>query len=185
MKKKVEKPILRKVKGGKNIIKVIENFVKKNGVDPKEAQQFKNDEAGMWIFTTNQGIHLELACMAPPEGVEAPLDYLVSLTVPLIRVPIAESLKVLATALEIASNLVYSKLILSEDVLLVNLVITDPTITVDDLEEWTEILSVESEALKEDLLAELGWEEVGEEGFELDTANGDGFAFEEEDDEEE
>ena len=93
---------IRKITGGKDPLRLVEEFIARRGFDPSECQKERSPELVRWMFALREGVELEVLI----EGLRKSAETTIYMGVNSITVPIRGSHDILAAALEIADGLV-------------------------------------------------------------------------------
>lgn len=93
---------IRKIIGGRDPIRVIEEFILSLNADPEKAGKEKSSDMCRWMVELSEGIELEIVL----ENIKKIQETTVYLGVNALPVPIRGSADMLAAALEIADGLV-------------------------------------------------------------------------------
>jgi hypothetical protein len=140
--KKFPSVAIRKIRGGKDPVSVIEEFLARLGFDPVKAKKESGSDGIRWMIALEGGEELEVLL----EGLRVPQETTVYLGINVGTVPLRNLLEVLTTALEIADGLVGIKLSLVGHFLVLSASMGAVGIDVDEVEYHYRLI-----------VAQLGW----------------------------
>jgi len=147
---------IRKLTGGKDPVKLVEEFILRRGFDPDECLKDKNQDTARWMISLGRGEDLEVLV----EGLKRPSETTVYMGVNIATVPVRGATDVLAAALEIADGLVGIKVSLVGHYLVLSASLGVAGISVDDLEYNFKLIEAQESWFRDALVDELGWEKV-------------------------
>ena len=147
---------IRKITGGKDPVRLVEEFILRLGHDPEKCQHEKTPESSRWMLTIADGEELEVLV----EGVKRPQETTIYMGVNIVTVPVRGAVDVLAAALEIADGLVGIKVSLVGHFLVLSASLPAAGISVEDLEFTYRLITAQQSWFREALCDELGWEEI-------------------------
>ena len=147
---------IRKITGGKDPLRVVEEFIVRRGFDPEKSQREKSAENVRWMIALGDGEELEILV----EGLRKSSDTTVYMGVNILTVPIRGASDVLAAALEIADGLVGIKVSLVGHYLVLSSSLGAAGLTVDELEYHLRLIEAQKSWFRDALSEELGWEQV-------------------------
>ncbi len=150
---------IRKITGGKDPSRLVEEFIVRHSQDPEKCAKEKTLENARWMLSVREDEELEILL----EGLNRHPETTVYMGVNVVVVPIRESSNVLAAALEIADGLVGIKVSLVGHYLVLSASFPAAGISVEDLDYHYEIIVAQQAWFREALVDELGWEELPEE----------------------
>ena len=146
---------IRKITGGKDPLRLVEEFIVRLGFDPSECQREKTPDNARWMINLGDGEELEVLV----EGVKKPTETTVYMGVNIATVPIRGCDEVLAAALEIADGLVGIKVSLVGHYLVLSASLGAAGIGVEDLDYNFKLIQAQRNWFKDALADELVWEE--------------------------
>lgn len=149
---------IRKITGGKDPLRLVEEFIVRLGFDPEECQKEKTVDHTRWMINLGDGEDLELLL----EGLKKPPETTIYMGVNIATVPIRGAYDVLATALEIADGLVGIKISLVGHYLVLSASLGAAGISVEDLDYNFKLITAQRSWFKDALADELGWAELPE-----------------------
>ncbi len=147
---------IRKITGGKDPVRLVEEFIARRGFDPSECQKERSPELVRWMFVLREGVELEVLV----EGVRKPAETTIYMGVNSITVPIRGAHDILAAALEIADGLVGIKVSLVGHYLVLSASLSAVGVTLDDLEYHLKLIEAQEPWFRGALSTELQWEEL-------------------------
>ncbi|MBX7136336.1 MAG: hypothetical protein K1X83_00025 [Oligoflexia bacterium] len=147
---------IRKITGGKDPIRLVEEFILRRGFDPDECSKEKTPDNARWMLTLQNGEELEVLV----EGIKKPSETTIYMGVNVATVPVRGSGDVLAAALEIADGLVGIKVSLVGHYLVLSASLGAAGMTVEDMDYHFKLIEAQESWFKEALADELGWENV-------------------------
>ncbi len=147
---------IRKITGGKDPIRLVEDFITRLGFDPDECQKHKNSDDVRWMVSVEKGEDLEILV----EGLKSSADTTIYMGVNIATVPVRGGDEMLAAALEIADGLVGIKISLVGHYLVLSASMGTAGISVDEIDYSYRLITAQSTWFKETLAEELGWEQV-------------------------
>jgi hypothetical protein len=147
---------IRKITGGKDPLRLVEEFILRLGFDPEKCQREKTPENSRWMLSLGGGEELEVLV----EGLKKPQETTIYMGVNVAAVPVRQGHELLAAALEIADGLVGIKVSLVGHFLVLSASLGAAGITVDDLEYNYKLIVAQQGWFKDALVDELGWEEL-------------------------
>ena len=148
---------VKKIAGGKDARRIVEEFVGRLGFNAAEHQQELRQDTQRWVLplsTTDQIDELEIFL----EDQKKSTDACVYIGMPVLPVPLMSTQEVLITALEIADGLVGVKLSLVGYSLVLSATLTAADLSVEELEYHYQLIAAQRLWLQEMLFESLGWE---------------------------
>jgi len=147
---------IRKIAGGKDPIRLIEEFLVRHGFDPDECARERDAERARWMVAISDGEELEILL----ENLKVAHETTIYMGVNIATVPIRGSAEVLAAALEIADGLVGIKVSLVGHYLVLSATLGAAASSVDDLDFHYKLMVEQQPWFREALADELGWDEL-------------------------
>lgn len=147
---------IKKITGGKDPIRLIEEFILRRGFDPGECKRERTPDNARWMLSIGEGEDLEVLA----EGLRTPGETTIYMGINVIIVPVRGAHEMLAVALEIADGLVGIKLSLVGHYLVLSASLGVAGITVEDLDYNYKLITAQQSWFKEELSSELGWEDI-------------------------
>ena len=147
---------IRKITGGKDPVRVVEEFLTRRGFNPEESQKEKTSELVRWMVQFKDDEELEILI----EGIRKPSETTLYMGLNIVTVPIRGAYDMLTAALEIADGLVGIKVSLVGHYLVLSSSLSGSTLTHEELEYNLRLIEAQEGWFKETLNAELGWEDT-------------------------
>ena len=147
---------IRKITGGKDPVRLVQDFILRLGFDPDSCQRERTPENIRWMVATGEGEDLEILI----EGLRSPTETTVYLGVNVATVPVRRASDLLAAALEIADGLVGIKVSLVGHYLVLSASLGASALSIEDLEYHYKLITAQRSWFREALADELGWEEI-------------------------
>ncbi|MCI5065479.1 hypothetical protein MRY87_07130 [bacterium] len=144
---------IRKISGGKDPIRVVEEFIVRRGFLPQECEREKEGDTAQWMLALGEGEELEVLV----EGLKRPAETTVYMGINVATVPIRGSHELLPAALELADGLVGIKLSLVGYFLVLSASLGASDITTDDLDYHFKLITAQQAWFREALAQELSW----------------------------
>jgi hypothetical protein len=146
---------IRKITGGKDPVRVVEELLTRRGLDAAQCQREKTSEQIRWMLQL--GEHEELEVLI--EGLRKPSETTIYMGVNIVTVPIRGAYDLLTAALEIADGLVGIKVSLVGHYLVLSASLSAVGISVEDLEYHLRLIEAQQVWFRDALAAELQWDE--------------------------
>ena len=150
---------IRKITGGKDPVRLVEDFILRQGYDPEKCLQQKTADSARWMIPLGHEEELEVLA----ENLKATNDTTIYMGVNVLTVPIRGASDILAAALQIADALVGIKLSLVGHYLVLSASVSAAGISVDEIDYYYKLIQAQQGWFKETLSEELGWETIPEE----------------------
>ena len=147
---------IRKITGGKDPIRVVEDFLLRKGFDPEKCQKERTPDLARWMVQIKGEEELEILL----EGIRKPADSTLYMGLNIITVPIRGAHDMLAAALEIADGLVGIKVSLVGHYLVLSSSLSATGLTLEEVDYNYRLIEVQEGWFRETLAAELQWEDV-------------------------
>ena len=97
---------IRKIAGGKDPVKTIQDFLSRRAFDPEHCLQQQNPQLAQWLVPLSDEEDLEITL----EGLHRPMETTLYMGVNVVAVPLRDTAKVLHAALTVADTLIGAKL---------------------------------------------------------------------------
>ena len=147
---------IRKITGGKDPVRVVEDFLTRKGFDPEKCQREKTADLVRWMVQIKGYEELEILL----EGLRKPSDSTLYMGLNIITVPIRGAHDMLAAALEIADGLVGIKVSLVGHYLVLSSSLSASGLTHEELDYNFKLIEVQEGWFRDTLASELQWEDV-------------------------
>lgn len=146
---------IRKIVGGKDPLRVVEDFLQRRGFDAEKCLKEKTPDLARWMVQIKEDKELEILL----EGIRKPSDTTLYMGVNIMTVPIRGAHDVLAAALEIADGLVGIKVSLVGHYLVLSSTLSASGLTLDEVDYNFRLIELQEEWFRQTLTSELQWEE--------------------------
>ena len=147
---------IRKITGGKDPVRVVEDFISRKGFDPEKCQKEKTPDLVRWMVQIKGEEELEILL----EGLRKPVDSNLYMGLNIVTVPIRGCQDMLAAALEIADGLVGIKVSLVGHYLVLSSSLSAAGLTLEELDYNYRLIEVQEGWFRDTLTSELQWEDV-------------------------
>lgn len=147
---------IRKISGGKDPIRLVEEFVLRRGFDPDRCLKDRTVDNSRWMLALEEGEELELLI----EGLKKPQETTIYMGVNIATVPVRGAYDMLTAALEIADGLVGIKVSLVGHYLVLSASLGAAGISIEDLDYNFKLITAQQTWFKEALADELGWQQL-------------------------
>jgi len=147
---------IRKLTGGKDPIRLVEEFIMRRGFDPDKCARERNPDNARWMIPLSEGEELELLA----EGLSRHPETTIYLGINVATVPVRGCQEMLAAALEIADGLVGIKVSLVGHYLVLSSSLSAGGLSVEELDYNFEIITAQKTWFREALADELGWAQL-------------------------
>jgi hypothetical protein len=145
---------IRKITGGKDPLRVVEEFILRKGFDPDTCQKEKTADTVRWMIQVRDNEELEILV----EAIKKPAETTIYMGINIVTVPIRGAHEVLAAALEIADGLVGIKVSLVGHYLVLSSSLGASGATVDELDYHFRLIEAQEGWFRDALATELAWE---------------------------
>lgn len=144
---------IKKITGGKDPVRLVEDFISKRGFDPQKTLQETTPEAARWLVPIGDDDEIEILL----EGINNHPQATIYVGLNLCVVPIRGSTEMLAAALELADGLIAIKLSLVGHFLVLSSTQPVQSLSTDDLDYIYELILAQNDWFRTKLAEELGW----------------------------
>ncbi len=149
---------IRKITGGKDPVRLVEEFILRRGFDPDECQKDKTAESARWMVDLGEDEELEILV----EGLKTPAETTIYMGVNIATIPIRGCHEVLAAALEIADGLVGIKVSLVGHYLVLSSTLGAAGMSIEDIDYNFKLITAQQTWFRDALTDEVGWQELPE-----------------------
>jgi hypothetical protein len=146
---------IRKIVGGKDSVRIIEDFILRRGADPEKCVKEREADLRRWMLPLRDGEELEILL----EGLRTPHESTIYMGVNILTVPIRGASELLAAALEVADGLIGIKVSLVGHFLVLSSSMSAAALTLEDVEHHFNLIEAQEVWFRDALAAELKWEE--------------------------
>lgn len=154
--KKFTSANIRKITGGKDPIRLVQEFILRLGFDPETCQKEKTQDAIRWMISLAEDEDLEVLI----EGTRNHSETTVYMGINVATVPVRGGAEMLAAALEIADGLVGIKVSLVGHYLVLSATLGASGLSLEEIEYHYKLITAQRSWFREALLDELQWEEI-------------------------
>jgi hypothetical protein len=148
-----------KISGGKDPIRLVNEFIVRQGHNPEECLKDHSSETMRWVLQLAEKEELEILV----ESLRTPAETTIYMGVNVAVVPIRGAFDFLAAALEIADGLIGIKVSLVNHFLVLSASLGLAGLTVEELDYHYKLIAAQQDWFKEALADELSWESLPEE----------------------
>jgi hypothetical protein len=142
---------IRKIVGGKDPLRLVEEFIVKQGFKPEVCLKSKAQDSARWMIPLGEGEELEVLA----ENLLSANDTTIYMGVNVFTVPIRGCSDVLATALQVADALVGIKLSLVGHYLVLSASFSAAETSVEEIDYYYKLIQAQQAWFKETLSEEL------------------------------
>jgi len=146
---------IRKIVGGKDPVRLVEDFISRRGFEPEKCLKEKGPDQTRWMIRIKDEEELEILV----ESARKPQETTIYMGVNIITVPIRGATDVLAAALEIADGLVGIKVSLVGHYLVLSASLSASGVTIEDLDYNFRLIEAQQTWFRDALATELQWEQ--------------------------
>jgi len=146
---------IRKIVGGKDPVRVVEDFIVRRGFEPSKCLKEKDLDQTRWMIRIKDEEDLEILI----ESARKPQETTIYMGVNIITIPIRGAHDVLAAALEIADGLVGIKVSLVGHYLVLSASMSAQGVTIDDLDYNFRLIEAQQTWFRDALATELQWDQ--------------------------
>jgi len=147
---------IRKITGGKDPVRLVEDFLSRKGFDPEKCQREKTPDLVRWMVQIKGEEELEIRL----EGIRKPADSTLYMGLNIVTVPIRGAYDMLAAALEIADGLVGIKVSLVGHYLVLSSSLSATGLSLEEVDYNFRLIEAQEGWFRETLVSELQWEDV-------------------------
>ena len=148
--RKINRSRIKKITGGKDPTRVVEEFMVRRGLDPDECLAQRTSDISTWSVTLSDEEELEITL----EGVRRPAECTLYMGVNVLSVPIRDSASVLAAALTVADTIIGAKLSLVNHDLVLSVTMYTANIGVEEVDYFYELLTRQKSTIRDAILEE-------------------------------
>lgn len=147
---------IRKITGGKDPLRLVEEFILRRGFDPDQCLKDKTADHARWMISLGAGAELEVLI----ESLNKPSETTIYMGVNIATVPVRGAADFLAAALEVADGLIGIKVSLVGHFLVLSASLGAAGISIEDLDYNYKLVEAQESWFREALSDELGWEQL-------------------------
>jgi len=142
---------IRRIAGGKDPTRMVEEFMIRRGFDPAECLQQRTSDIASWTVPLSDEEELEISL----EGLGRPVETTLYMGVNVLTVPLSDAHGVLTAALSVADTLIGAKLSLVNYDLVLSVTIYTANMRVDEIDYIYELITTQKPGVQESILEEL------------------------------
>jgi hypothetical protein len=150
--KKLSSARIRKITGGKDPIRLVEEFMVRRGFDPEECLQQRTTDLAQWLVPLGDDEDLEITL----EGLTRPPETTLYMGVNILGVPLRESQRFLVAALSVADTLIGAKLSLVNYDLVLSVTVYTANMGIDEVDYFYELIIRQKGSIQEAITEEVG-----------------------------
>ena len=150
--KRLSSARIRKITGGKDPIRLVEEFMIRRGFDPEECLQQRTTDLAQWLVPLGDEEDLEITL----EGLTRPPETTLYMGVNILGVPLRESHRFLVAALSIADTLIGAKLSLVNYDLVLSVTVYTANMGIDEVDYFYELIIRQKGSIQEAITEEVG-----------------------------
>jgi hypothetical protein len=146
---------IRKIVGGKDPVRIVEEFILRRGADPSKCIKEQAADIRRWMLPLRDGEELEILL----EGLKNSSESTIYMGVNILTVPIRGASDLLAAALEVADGLIGIKVSLVGNFLVLSSSLSAAALTLEEVEHHFNLIEAQEVWFRDALAAELKWEQ--------------------------
>lgn len=150
--KKIVPNKIRKITGGKDPTRIVEEFMLRRGFDPDECIQQRSSDLTQWLIPLNEEEDLEITL----EGIGRSQETTLYMGVNVFPVPLSDSSAFFYTALAVADTLIGAKLSIVNYDLVLSVSMYFANMGVDDIDYFYELITRQKISVQEGINQEMG-----------------------------
>lgn len=147
---------IRKITGGKDPVRLVEDFIKRQKFNPDSVRSEDTPDTIRWVVDLGDRRELEILVESLRNTAETTVYFGVNVAI----VPIRGVHEFLAAALEIADGLIGIKVSLVNHFLVLSASLGAAGLSVDELNYHYKLITAQQDWFREALAEELGWEDL-------------------------
>lgn len=128
---------IKKITGGKEPTKIIEEFMLRRGFDPAACLQQRTNQIAQWLLPLNDQEDLEITI----EGLNRPVETTLYIGVNVMAVPLSDTSKFTYAALLVADTLIGAKLSIVNYDLVLSVTANTGDFSIEDIEYYFEMIT--------------------------------------------
>lgn len=150
--KKIAPTKIRKITGGKDPARVVEEFMVRRGFDPEECLQQRTSDLSQWLVPLGDNDEdLEITL----EGLNRPPETTLYMGLNVMQIPIKDIQRFQYAALTVADTLIGAKLSLVDFDLVLSVTTYTSNMGVDEIDYYYELITRQKAAVQEAISEEL------------------------------
>lgn len=148
--KKFGPPRIKKIAGGRDPVRIVEEFIARRGFDPEECVRQKSGDVATWCAPLTEDEELEVTL----EGLNRPLETTLYMGVNVLTVPIKNCERFLAAALIVADRLIGAKLSLVNYDFVLSVTADLGDRGIEEIDYYYELINRQKTWLREEIIQE-------------------------------
>lgn len=149
--RKISPTRIRKITGGKDPTRIVEEFMVRRGFDPEECLQQRTGDLAQWLVPLGEEEDLEITL----EGLQRPPETTLYMGVNVISIPLKETQRFLYAALAVADTLIGAKLSLVNYDLVLSCTSYVGSMGIDDIDYIYELITRQKSGVVEAITEEI------------------------------
>jgi len=149
--RKINSARIRKIAGGKDPARLIEEFLVRRGFDPDECLQQRTSDSATWSIPLSDEEELEITL----EGMPRPLETTLYMGVNVCGVPLKDTANFLAGALVIADTLIGAKLSIVNYDLVLSITVYTENMGPDMVDYYYELITRQKLPVYDSIMEEM------------------------------
>ncbi len=150
--RKIAPARIRKITGGKDPTRLVEEFMIRRGFNPEECLQQRTGELAQWLVPLSDDEDLEITL----EGLNHPPETTLYMGVNIFAVPLSDCYKILVAALNVSDTLIGAKLSLVNYDLVLSVTVYTANMAVDEIDYFYELIVRQKNGVQEAISEQLG-----------------------------
>ncbi len=150
--RKIAPARIRKITGGKDPIRLVEEFMTRRGFEPEECLQQRTSDVATWSISLKDEEELEITL----EGLGNSAETTLYMGLNVFSIPMRDCHKVLVAALTLADTLIGVKLSLVNYDLVLSVTAYTANMGVDDVDYFFELITRQKTVVQDTLGEEVG-----------------------------
>lgn len=142
---------IKKITGGKDPTRLVEEFMIRRGFDPEECLQQRTGQTAQWLVPLGDDEDLEITL----EGLNRPVESTIYMGVNVLSVPVKDTAKFLASALIVADTLVGAKLSIVNYDLVLSVTVYTANMGVEEVDYYYELITRQKSFVQDAIGEEL------------------------------
>jgi len=149
--KKISPTRIKKITGGKDPTRLVEEFMIRRGFDPGECLQQRTSDIASWSISLSDEEELEISL----EGLRQPAETTLYMGINVMSVPLKDCQNIMAAALTVADTLIGAKISLVNYDLVLSVTVYTANLRTDEIDYMYEIITMQRPGFQEALAEEL------------------------------
>jgi hypothetical protein len=142
---------IRKISGGKDPVRLVEEFMIRRGFSPDECMQKRTSDLAQWLVPMSEEEDLEITI----EGLGRPAETTLYMGVNVIGVPLVDADKALVAALTVADTLIGAKLSLVNYDIVLSVTVYTANMGVDEIDYYFELITRQKGGIHDAIIEQL------------------------------